>query len=222
MKQILVLIVICMYSITLSVQYWEENQFVVIFCLKFFLFPTIFAFTSLCLRQASDDSCDSSSSCSTMIFVIQTINFCQFHGFLNSNTSSLTLDCMWRDANNSINPCQMVRQNIFPISMKYFCVLSCSFNKVICWRQWLNSLHTSSWLIGAIFQVRYTGYRDRPIHERQNKFLSAARDGSTEIVSTIFIILTIKIELKSPVTVALFTWLASRINCCNFCEKHSY
>jgi len=30
-------------------------------------------------------------------------------------------------------------------------------------------------------EVRYTGYRDRPIHERQNKFLSAARDGSTEI-----------------------------------------
>lgn len=55
-------------------------------------------------------------------------------------------------------------------------------------------------VILAIFQVRYTGYRDRPIHERQNKFLNAARDGSTEIVSTIFIILTIKIELKSPVT----------------------
>lgn len=34
-----------------------------------------------------------------------------------------------------------------------------------------------------MFQVRYTGYRDRPIHERQNKFLNAARDGSTEIVS---------------------------------------
>jgi len=30
-------------------------------------------------------------------------------------------------------------------------------------------------------EVRYTGYRDRPIHERQNKFLNAARDGSTEI-----------------------------------------
>jgi len=30
-------------------------------------------------------------------------------------------------------------------------------------------------------EVRYTGYRDRPIHERQNKFLNAARDGNTEI-----------------------------------------
>lgn len=30
-------------------------------------------------------------------------------------------------------------------------------------------------------EVRYTGYRDRPIHERQNKFLNAARDGTTEI-----------------------------------------
>ena len=49
----------------------------------------------------------------------------------------------------------------------------------------------SSWLILSICQVRYTGYRDRPIHERQNKFLSAARDGSTEIVSILFIILTL-------------------------------
>ena len=76
-------------------------------------------------------------------------------------------------------------------------------------------------LILAIFQVRYTGYRDRPIHERQNKFLNAARDGSTEIVSTIFIILTIKIELKSPVTgLVLVVLLTYQTNCCNFCEKN--
>ena len=54
------------------------------------------------------------------------------------------------------------------------------------------SARASSWLILVICQVRYTGYRDRPIHERQNKFLSAARDGSTEIVSILFIILTLE------------------------------
>ena len=75
-------------------------------------------------------------------------------------------------------------------------------------------------LIPLISQVRYTGYRDRPIHERQNKFLNAARDGSTEIVSTIFIILTIKIELKSPVTGLVLVVLPSyQTNCFNFCEK---
>lgn len=30
-------------------------------------------------------------------------------------------------------------------------------------------------------EVRFTGYRDRPIHERQNKFVNSCRDGSTEI-----------------------------------------
>ena len=32
------------------------------------------------------------------------------------------------------------------------------------------------------FQVRYTGYRDRPLHERQTKFICALREGHTEIV----------------------------------------
>ena len=50
------------------------------------------------------------------------------------------------------------------------------------------------------FQVRYTGYRDRPIHERQNKFLNAARDGSTEIVSRISSLDSVEISenLKLP------------------------
>ena len=33
------------------------------------------------------------------------------------------------------------------------------------------------------FQVRFTGYRDRPLHERQTKFICALREGHTEIVS---------------------------------------
>ena len=35
------------------------------------------------------------------------------------------------------------------------------------------------------FQVRYTGYRDRPLHERQTKFICALREGHTELVSEI-------------------------------------
>ena len=31
-------------------------------------------------------------------------------------------------------------------------------------------------------EVRYTLYRDRPVHERQAKFQSGCRDGHTEIV----------------------------------------
>ncbi len=33
-------------------------------------------------------------------------------------------------------------------------------------------------------QVRYTGYRDRPLHERQAKFQQGLRDGNVEIVSS--------------------------------------
>ena len=32
------------------------------------------------------------------------------------------------------------------------------------------------------FQVRYTAYRDRPLHERQTKFICSLREGHTEIV----------------------------------------
>ncbi len=35
----------------------------------------------------------------------------------------------------------------------------------------------------SLDQVRYTGYRDRPLHERQTKFQHALRDGNVEIVS---------------------------------------
>lgn len=35
----------------------------------------------------------------------------------------------------------------------------------------------------SVFQVRYTGYRDRPLHERQTKFICALREGHSEIVS---------------------------------------
>ena len=105
----------------------------------------------------------------------QNIKTCHFLGFIAANPSNLTSWGRW--------------------------------SGIVLYCDWINNLiKTWGWLtertelILAIFQVRYTGYRDRPIHERQNKFLNAARDGSTEIVSTIFIILTIKIELKSPVT----------------------
>jgi hypothetical protein len=37
-----------------------------------------------------------------------------------------------------------------------------------------------------LFKVRYTGYRDRPLHERQNKFLCAIRDGHAEVVRISF------------------------------------
>ena len=43
----------------------------------------------------------------------------------------------------------------------------------------------SIYSILSLFQVRYTGYRDRPIHERQSKFLNGCREGTTEIVSII-------------------------------------
>ena len=33
-----------------------------------------------------------------------------------------------------------------------------------------------------LFQVRYTAYRDRPLHERQTKFICSLREGHTEIV----------------------------------------
>ena len=34
-------------------------------------------------------------------------------------------------------------------------------------------------------EVRYTLYRDRPVHERQAKFQAGCRDGHTEIVSSL-------------------------------------
>ena len=34
-------------------------------------------------------------------------------------------------------------------------------------------------------QVRFTGYRDRPLHERQAKFQHALRDGNVELVSLV-------------------------------------
>ena len=37
-------------------------------------------------------------------------------------------------------------------------------------------------LIGP-FQVRYTAFRDRPLQERQGKFINSLREGHTEIVS---------------------------------------
>ena len=33
-----------------------------------------------------------------------------------------------------------------------------------------------------LLQVRYTGYRDRPLPERQAKFQHALRDGNVELV----------------------------------------
>jgi hypothetical protein len=35
-----------------------------------------------------------------------------------------------------------------------------------------------------LFQVRYTGYRDRPPEERQMRFTSGCREGHTEIAFT--------------------------------------
>jgi hypothetical protein len=36
-----------------------------------------------------------------------------------------------------------------------------------------------------MIQVRYTGYRDRPLEERQMRFQNGCREGHTEIVSVI-------------------------------------
>lgn len=38
-------------------------------------------------------------------------------------------------------------------------------------------------VLALLHQVRYTGYRDRPLHERQAKFQHALRDGNVELVS---------------------------------------
>lgn len=37
-------------------------------------------------------------------------------------------------------------------------------------------------------QVRYTGYRDRPVEERQMRFQNGCREGHTEIVSLSFML----------------------------------
>ncbi len=53
-------------------------------------------------------------------------------------------------------------------------------------RGWKGEIYrVSFYSILSLFQVRYTGYRDRPIHERQSKFLNGCREGTTEIVSII-------------------------------------
>jgi len=35
----------------------------------------------------------------------------------------------------------------------------------------------------VLFQVKYTGYRDRPLQERQAKFQAECQDGHADIVS---------------------------------------
>ena len=44
-------------------------------------------------------------------------------------------------------------------------------------------------------EVRYTLYRDRPVHERQAKFQAGCRDGHTEIVSSL---LNIESSVQPP------------------------
>ena len=157
-----------------------RNQLALIFCrsrIVFygFEFPAIFAFTSLCLRLAGWRQARQPVSAATR-FVTQTLSFCHIRGFLRSNSSNLTSAA-----------CAVMSQSfalirkLSPSQTGYLLLVEIKLFVSV----------ASSWLILLICQVRYTGYRDRPIHERQNKFLSAARDGSTEIVSILFIILTL-------------------------------
>ena len=143
-----------------------------------FEFPAIFAFTSLCLRLAGWRQARQPVSAATR-FVTQTLSFCHIRGFLRSNSSNLTSAA-----------CAVMSQSF---ALMYIRKLSSSQTGyyLLLFEIKLFVSVASSWLILLICQVRYTGYRDRPIHERQNKFLSAARDGSTEIVSILFIILTL-------------------------------
>ena len=43
------------------------------------------------------------------------------------------------------------------------------------------STHISYHKILVSFQARYTGFRDRPLHERQAKFQQACREGQIEL-----------------------------------------
>ena len=159
-----------------------RNQLALFFCrsrIVFygFEFPAIFAFTSLCLRLAGWRQARQPVSAATR-FVTQTLSFCHIRGFLRSNSSNLTSAA-----------CAVMSQSL---ALVYIRKLSPSqTGYLLLFEIKLFVSEASSWLILSICQVRYTGYRDRPIHERQNKFLSAARDGSTEIVSILFIILTL-------------------------------
>ena len=159
-----------------------RNQLALFFCrsrIVFygFEFPAIFAFTSLCLRLAGWRQARQPVSAATR-FVTQTLSFCHIRGFLRSNSSNLTSAA-----------CAVMSQSF---ALVYIRKLSPSqTGYLLLFEIKLFVSEASSWLILSICQVRYTGYRDRPIHERQNKFLSAARDGSTEIVSILFIILTL-------------------------------
>ena len=52
---------------------------------------------------------------------------------------------------------------------------------------WLDTLFSDVFYdciqtFSSSFQVRYTAYRDRPLHERQTKFICSLREGHTEIV----------------------------------------
>ena len=155
-----------------------RNQLALIFCRIVFYgfeFPAIFAFTSLCLRLAGWRQARQPVSAATR-FVTQTLSFCHIRGFLRSNSSNLTSAA-----------CAVMSQS-FALIRK---LSSSQTGYLLLFEIKLFVSVASSWLILVICQVRYTGYRDRPIHERQNKFLSAARDGSTEIVSILFIILTL-------------------------------
>jgi hypothetical protein len=52
-------------------------------------------------------------------------------------------------------------------------------------QDFLDFISYQSLLILLILQVRYTGYRDRPLEERQIRFQNACREGHTEVVSTV-------------------------------------
>ena len=158
-------------------------------------------------------------------FVQQSVSSpCNFPVDATLSSSGWRWQCRWRLAltsnirHENIKTCQIL--GFIGAILQSWQGGACGQSGSITW--WRHAGATSELrLIPVISQVRYTGYRDRPIHERQNKFLNAARDGSTEIVSTIFIILTIKIELKSPVTgLVLVVLLTYQTNCCNFCEKN--
>lgn len=78
------------------------------------------------------------------------------------------------------------RQSFVSCVSHAFCCFICSHSSQPCYERFkLWGLNIS------MFQVRYTGYRDRPQEERQVRFQNGCREGHTEIVS-----LTYSIELQ--------------------------
>lgn len=62
------------------------------------------------------------------------------------------------------------------------------------------------------FQIKYVGYRDRPLEERQLRFQTECREGNTSIVSHIYISWPFILRLKSVCSNPFGTLLVVQIN----------